>query len=552
MATGRNPVTSSQPEEDAGRSAARFNEDLARTIPRLGFLAAACLVSGCWVSFVSGPATVAVGETVVYVLALGSSQGGDPELLAEVPAGWQLQSIVYDAVLDGKPFSGTGVEIASTLCDEVLGGVRPDFHRWHLQADQPLPVDLGDTGTVTLEFLVESQPAGAFDLYLVLGRITVPTGCSPPEAFTVNAQGPRFLNLRQALFDDQGGADGLDAPQQAAASPDDLHLYVASDGDRSLTAYSRDLATGELTFVEIEVDGVGGVDGLDEPRSVASSPDGRHVYVVGDGALVTFSRDTATGELEFVEQLVQHADNLISSPDGLHLYAGNDAGMSAFSRDAATGELTFVESVFPGGRLAFSPDGCHLYAARSDSIYIYGRDQISGELALLDEVTDGAGGVTGIAGVSEVVISPEGEHIYSVADGSQAVAVFERDPANGLLAFVEADFDLGGAGLDLGADSLSISPDGSHVVVAGRVAMVTFQRSGGSGRLTRVEVLYGGNLPVDRLEWAGILTFAGSRHLYALSRWSDAVLAFETAILFSDGFESGNTSAWSSSASGGS
>jgi 6-phosphogluconolactonase (cycloisomerase 2 family) len=60
---------------------------------------------------------------------------------------------------------------------------------------------------------------------------------------------------------------------------------------------------GELTFVEFVKDSVVGIDGLGRASSVTVSPDGKHIYAAGniDHAVAVFSRDSATGQLTFVE-----------------------------------------------------------------------------------------------------------------------------------------------------------------------------------------------------------------------------------------------------------
>jgi len=58
-----------------------------------------------------------------------------------------------------------------------------------------------------------------------------------------------------------------------------------------------------LTFVEVEKDGVGGVDGLCGVISVTVSPDGNHVYSTSnqDHTLTVFIRNGTTGNLTLVE-----------------------------------------------------------------------------------------------------------------------------------------------------------------------------------------------------------------------------------------------------------
>jgi 6-phosphogluconolactonase (cycloisomerase 2 family) len=64
-----------------------------------------------------------------------------------------------------------------------------------------------------------------------------------------------------------------------------------------VAVFSRSSTTGALTFVEVQRDGVGDVDGLDAASSVTVSPDGSHLYAAGraDDALAVFSRDSGTG-----------------------------------------------------------------------------------------------------------------------------------------------------------------------------------------------------------------------------------------------------------------
>ena len=60
-------------------------------------------------------------------------------------------------------------------------------------------------------------------------------------------------------------------------------MFVAGFGDDAVAVFERDNAAGELSFRELQRDGVGGVDGLLEPVGIAASPDGRHLYVTGSG-----------------------------------------------------------------------------------------------------------------------------------------------------------------------------------------------------------------------------------------------------------------------------
>jgi len=96
------------------------------------------------------------------------------------------------------------------------------------------------------------------------------------------------LTFVEVQEDGVGGVDGLDAPFTVAVSPDGDRLYVAAYDDDSVAVFARSVVTGGLTFVEVQHDGV---DGLDGAYSVVASPDGHHVYVTGsfDNAVAVFN-----------------------------------------------------------------------------------------------------------------------------------------------------------------------------------------------------------------------------------------------------------------------
>jgi 6-phosphogluconolactonase (cycloisomerase 2 family) len=83
-----------------------------------------------------------------------------------------------------------------------------------------------------------------------------------------------------------------------AVSGDGKHVYACGFGN-AVVVFARNAATGALTWVESDHEGVGGVTGIAFCGSLALSPDGQHVYAIGsiDKALAVFDRDPATGAL---------------------------------------------------------------------------------------------------------------------------------------------------------------------------------------------------------------------------------------------------------------
>ncbi len=340
-------------------------------------------------------------------------------------------------------------------------------------------------------------------------------GDNAVAVFSRDGQGNGRLTFVEQEIDGIDGVDGIEGADAAVVSPDGAHVYVCGAFESGLAAFARTPATGELDFLEALFDGVDGVTGIASPVAIAISPDGAHVYVSGfsANAVAVFSRDAVTGLLTFVEAQVDDmggvdglagAFGLEVSPDGSHLYVSSfgESMVSVFSRNAVTGALTFVEAksgdpgLFMIRDLAVSADGAQVYTAgfSGSELGVFGRDETTGELTFIEAKKQGEDGVTGLTRPASVAISPNGEEVYAIDAAANALAVFDRNAADGTLDFVEAEFN------NLG---------------------------GGDGLLTPL--------------WVAVSP--DSDNVYTAAFMSSAVTGFYVGI-FADGFESGDTSAW--------
>jgi len=356
--------------------------------------------------------------------------------------------------------------------------------------------------------------------------------------------------------DGVGGVDGLQAAEGLAVSPDGANVYVVGQNEDTVAAFSRDPGTGALSFVEFEKEGVDNVDGIAIPVGVAVSPDGLSVYVTGggaqDNAVATFSRVAPTGELDWVGVIkdgdpgvdgLASPQEVVVSPDGDHVYVASlsDDGVSAFARDPGNGTLTFID-VYKDGvdaegtdgavGLAISPDGDHVYVTgtNENAVATFSRDESTGELTFVEFDQDGVGGVDGLAGATDVAISPNGANVYVASAGDSAVATFSRDMTTGALTFLEQERD----GVD-GVDGLfnsyhvAVSPDGAHVYASGYNddAVVTFARDAATGALAFVEQDVNGVAGVAGLDGPKSVAVSGDgAHVYVSGRNANAVVAF--------------------------
>ena len=549
-------------------------------------LGASLALASCTIVIVSGPSTVSIGETVTYVLDLGTDLGGDTGVtlyvIADVPDGWDLTASFFDGTIGGVPMAGEPTVVDSTTCSHLAGDVLPGFQRIYLAAGPFDVTAFEDTGTATLEFEVNDQPAGEYQIFFRFAAFADTGDCSTPAVRTINRQSPGFLGFLGAVFDDTDGADGLGGTRGLAVTADGRHLVAAGTGDHGIAVFSRDPAGGGLTFLEAHFDDAGGVDGLRGAKGVTTTPDGRHVYVASswstDNSLAAFARDVTTGELTFIAALedgIGGVDGLASAqsvdiaPDGRHVYvaAPGDHSVAAFARDEITGELEFVQKIAGSASgveeasgVAVAPDGQHVYvAARSGdfpvdgALAVFARDDVTGELTYVEALLDGIDGVDGLRGAYAVAVSPDGVHVYVAAWREYALAAFARNPETGELTYLGAHFH--GAGGIYGMEwprSVTVDPGGRHVFVGGENSVAVFARNPATGALTFLEAQFQGDPPNDGIQ--GLFGLApapadlpGDYHLYTAANAEGSLAAFRpSSEIFSDGFESGNTFSWSS------
>ncbi len=200
--------------------------------------------------------------------------------------------------------------------------------------------------------------------------------------------------------------------------------------------------------------------GLEDPRSLVASPDGRSLYAVSpdDDAVLSFR----TRPLRFQGCFSGNAKVRPEGPGSAQKRGGKEAPVrrvglppckpfpGAGSEDAVSG--------FNGVRFAtVSPDGRSVYTVSDDdSIGVFSRRPESGQLNYRGCITGATGPNTpgkrrtcrtiptatpvhrgifsGLGGPASLTVSPDGRFAYVAARADAAIAIFIREP-NGLLRF---------------------------------------------------------------------------------------------------------------------
>ncbi len=252
------------------------------------------------------------------------------------------------------------------------------------------------------------------------------------------------LTFKQSLQNAVGGVDGIADPVAVSVSPDGKHVYVLGDGTDTIAVFTRNPSSGssgfgQLTYSTRYRDGTAGFSGLAGVRSLLINSAGTQVYVLAtdSGNLVRLVRDTSTGALTPGEVLT----------NGL---AGNEAG--AASVNEAEG-LPGTSGLQGASRIRWSSDQMQLYVAgaEANAIVRFAVAPTTGALSFVDRINEGddlpgagTGHVLGLNSVRDVLVLPGGEHLYSVSEVDGAANTFGRAP-DGALSYLATLFDgLGG------------------------------------------------------------------------------------------------------------
>ena len=524
-------------------------------------IAAALIVAsvGCTlISVLSGPRTLTAGDTATYVLALGGGTGngyGWLWVVAEVPDSWSLLSNSYTGTIGEVTVSGSGtVTTVPSYVGLNFPPVADGFQRLCVEIWEG-PVNPGDSGELTFSFDVVDVPEGEFALkfWFVASGFDGTPGMGPPAFAAINREkhAHRFAG---ALTQVAGALER----NRAVASSSDGRSVVLGGGDYDISVVDRNPLTGALSHNQYLYDYT-----LYYVEELAFAPDDQQVYGVGGQRLACFQRDAVTGQLE-VSQILQDdiggvdglggAHGVAISEDGASVYvaAETDDAVSVFDRDPLSGDMNFVEAYFndTGGisgmhqpvALAVSPDRANVYVAGSGSscIVVFDRYVYDGTLTYSQSICS----VTDFSRPSSLVVAPDGNHVYSTGRQSHSVAVFSRDPSNGQLTFVEAQVE--GTNLVTGLiepNDLALSPDGEYLLVAGSGSLLAFSRDASTGSLTFLNADFNqeGGVTGMPVPYKIAISADGSDLFYG----SDQSMVVFTTRTFADGFETGDTSAWS-------
>ena len=283
-------------------------------------------------------------------------------------------------------------------------------------------------------------------------------------------------------------------------SRDGRFLYTAAFMGKAVCSIEIDVGTGKLSNKKVQ-SLVPGAVGLHV------SPDQKWLIAVAHQmrAIVLFSRDQETGDLELVDNyIVEKAGPngsifpvaVTFSPDSKFVYASDDSGVvhclkrtddSLEYLSAETGE---DECLIGARMISFDAAGKHLTVVcrTANTFVVFKQNPEDGSLTLVDYAEDEVGDITTLAGAHGVTECPDSKHMYVCSGrfkGDSSVMAFEiaDDGKLKLLQELEEGEQLEGFE---GGNLINASPDGKFVYASGALSsnIASFKRDTSSGKLT--------------------------------------------------------------------
>jgi 6-phosphogluconolactonase len=310
-----------------------------------------------------------------------------------------------------------------------------------------------------------------------------------------------------------GSVDARGLPNRITVHPRGDFVYVSNSQDDGISAFRVDPATGGLSLI-----GVTAPSGSPNAH-VAIDPTGAVLFLpinhAGDAQpssappeIVTYRIDPDSGELTPANTLVQgRSVNAMAVPpqrNGVYVeskFQNDPAYLSAYAIDAASGALTLVAETQANGLLAAHPQGNYAFLADGSSsalgqVTVYKLDVEAGTLT-----PAGSPVPAGIRPV-DIAVHPGGNFVYVSNRISHDVWSYRFDASTGALVPSGTPVSVGASAVsgtfDANANPIAFDPTGEFAYVGGDGGIHTYSIDPDTGALTEA----GAPVPRSKLAMA--------------------------------------------------
>jgi 6-phosphogluconolactonase (cycloisomerase 2 family) len=293
-------------------------------------------------------------------------------------------------------------------------------------------------------------------------------------------------NATSGVLSAIGNADTGSSPSAVAVlhNTNGSYAYVANFGSGSLSSFSIDSATGNLTPIPL------GSPTTSSPYGIAVDPLGRFLWVVSyngspNNTVSAFSvgSNGALSASGAPLPTSSYARVVAVHPSGNFVFVASEIShdIKVYSANASNGTLTLLPgtmaySVVTPNSMTFDPSGHYLYVADgSGSVVGFTVDVSNGFLSLPSYYA-------APRQTTSVAVHPNGRYLYVVGNGDQDIWLYAIRANNGALE----GLGTGTVSTGTGPQSIAIDSSGSHLYVTngGSNDVSAFSISSADGTLT--------------------------------------------------------------------
>lgn len=283
-------------------------------------------------------------------------------------------------------------------------------------------------------------------LGLTLGNFFLPANAQTIIAYITNSASNTVSVIDTATNRTTATITGVGAaPWYLAVTPDGKRVYVLN------------MDSGTVSVIDAASSNVIATITVPAPWAVAASPDGKHVYVSSilalNGPNTISVIDTTTNTVSATIAVSVAANSIAFTPDGKYAYVPSTSNaLSVIDTATNTISSTITVGALPS-LIAITPDGKYAYVANQPP----NRTCCSALPNAISVINTATGAVSAtIAGVTSVVgmvITPDGKHVYLVAEQYNTVWIIDTATNTTATNVVVPGL----------AYSIAVTPDGKHV-----------------------------------------------------------------------------------------
>ena len=297
----------------------------------------------------------------------------------------------------------------------------------------------------------------------------------------------------RTIFKNNADISGFRGATKVVLTSDGQQAFLVSFYDSAIVVFTKDAIgnfqyqqtisdnvkwfaeTGESVLVAEEYDKLALLGAYD----IAITPDNQQLLIASSAsnALSVFSLDSDYRiSIEQVLRDSQNADYALTSAvsviaasnntdvfvasyeeNAVSIFTRTDSGKLAFSQTLRNNQMGISRMENPHS-LAISPDSRFLYVACKQSVVVFHKEDKKYTHLQTVKIMDN--NLAGLAGAAGIALTPNNEYVFVAAETEGAVAIFSR-AVDGTLQFNsllrETELE--------GASSVTVSPDGKHILV---------------------------------------------------------------------------------------